>query len=371
VILSKFDQNSDPNLLYQLFEMVESILIEQMETSPATTKVKRSQVPKACTNCRKNHAGCDLKRPCKRCSQNGIEDSCSDVPRKKRVLKRRNPEEISMESILETDLPQNQDQSNDKVSFDAWEDAYNLMTGNGTMNGLAAPLSPLNSELNFEYQPPTLILDYPADDSSSMSSVSSSYSSPMTTIGRDPLPYFNFNPSSNNLDLGFLVDQVTELKENNKNLERKLMNVTSELSDLKTKQNTNPYVLLQWHSFQSQPDLAISVWKHNGNTNILTECNDKFVQMMGHPIDYLQKGFTCRQMMPKKMKRVEELEEEEESCNYKLLCPDKSDEGDRQWPKRTTISTANGSKDVFMTLTPVADSVGVVRYFISYILEVL
>ena len=51
----------------------------------ATSQVaKRLQVPKACTNCRKMHAGCDTTRPCKRCKQNGLESTCSDIPRKKR-----------------------------------------------------------------------------------------------------------------------------------------------------------------------------------------------------------------------------------------------------------------------------------------------
>ncbi len=45
---------------------------------------KRLQVPKACTNCRKMHAGCETTRPCKRCKQNGLESTCADIPRKKR-----------------------------------------------------------------------------------------------------------------------------------------------------------------------------------------------------------------------------------------------------------------------------------------------
>eukprot|EP01117_Protostelium_nocturnum_P004566 TRINITY_DN1645_c0_g1_i2.p1 TRINITY_DN1645_c0_g1~~TRINITY_DN1645_c0_g1_i2.p1 ORF type:complete len:515 (-),score=131.32 TRINITY_DN1645_c0_g1_i2:214-1758(-) len=45
---------------------------------------KRSQVPKACTNCRKKKAGCDRARPCKRCVSGGEESSCCDTPRKKR-----------------------------------------------------------------------------------------------------------------------------------------------------------------------------------------------------------------------------------------------------------------------------------------------
>lgn len=48
---------------------------------------KRVQVSKACTNCRKAHSGCDNDRPCRRCVQHGLENSCIDVPRKKRTPK--------------------------------------------------------------------------------------------------------------------------------------------------------------------------------------------------------------------------------------------------------------------------------------------
>ena len=49
-------------------------------------QLKRAQVPKACGNCRKMHAGCDTQRPCKRCKQNGLESTCEDIPRKKRYF---------------------------------------------------------------------------------------------------------------------------------------------------------------------------------------------------------------------------------------------------------------------------------------------
>jgi len=53
------------------------------------TPSKRAQVPKACGNCRKMHSGCDMERPCKRCVQNNLQSSCHDIPRKKRVSKKR------------------------------------------------------------------------------------------------------------------------------------------------------------------------------------------------------------------------------------------------------------------------------------------
>ncbi|GAM85098.1 hypothetical protein ANO11243_031010 [Dothideomycetidae sp. 11243] len=38
----------------------------------------------ACNNCKKAHLGCDSDRPCKRCCSSGKQDSCADVPQKKR-----------------------------------------------------------------------------------------------------------------------------------------------------------------------------------------------------------------------------------------------------------------------------------------------
>eukprot|EP01089_Gocevia_fonbrunei_P001457 TRINITY_DN1133_c0_g1_i1.p1 TRINITY_DN1133_c0_g1~~TRINITY_DN1133_c0_g1_i1.p1 ORF type:complete len:266 (+),score=33.52 TRINITY_DN1133_c0_g1_i1:120-917(+) len=50
--------------------------------------IKRKQVKRACSNCRKAHAGCDESRPCKRCTGSGKDDTCCDVPRKKRTRTR-------------------------------------------------------------------------------------------------------------------------------------------------------------------------------------------------------------------------------------------------------------------------------------------
>lgn len=50
--------------------------------------VKRLQVPKACTNCRKMHTACGTERPCKRCIQHNLTDSCIDIARKKRLTKK-------------------------------------------------------------------------------------------------------------------------------------------------------------------------------------------------------------------------------------------------------------------------------------------
>jgi hypothetical protein len=45
-------------------------------------KKKRKQVKRACLNCRLAHSACGDTRPCKRCIQYGIQDSCIDVSRR-------------------------------------------------------------------------------------------------------------------------------------------------------------------------------------------------------------------------------------------------------------------------------------------------
>lgn len=45
-------------------------------------KWKRKQVPRACVNCRKSHSGCDMVRPCAQCVAHGLQDTCTDLPRK-------------------------------------------------------------------------------------------------------------------------------------------------------------------------------------------------------------------------------------------------------------------------------------------------
>ncbi|KAL9644189.1 hypothetical protein ABK040_005651 [Willaertia magna] len=55
----------------------------------ATVKKKRKQVKKACLNCRKSHSACGNERPCNRCKELGITDTCQDVENKKRGRKQK------------------------------------------------------------------------------------------------------------------------------------------------------------------------------------------------------------------------------------------------------------------------------------------
>jgi len=48
---------------------------------------KRQQAVRACTHCKRLHAKCSNERPCKRCENNGLAETCIDSPRKPRMGK--------------------------------------------------------------------------------------------------------------------------------------------------------------------------------------------------------------------------------------------------------------------------------------------
>jgi len=54
---------------------------------PSSVRMKRQQATRACIHCKRLHAKCSNERPCQRCTQNGLADSCVDSPRKQRVSK--------------------------------------------------------------------------------------------------------------------------------------------------------------------------------------------------------------------------------------------------------------------------------------------
>eukprot|EP01114_Cavostelium_apophysatum_P007424 TRINITY_DN1951_c0_g1_i1.p1 TRINITY_DN1951_c0_g1~~TRINITY_DN1951_c0_g1_i1.p1 ORF type:complete len:649 (-),score=121.09 TRINITY_DN1951_c0_g1_i1:103-2049(-) len=49
---------------------------------------KRHRVPKACLYCQKSHMSCDVGRPCKRCTERGMSDLCTDGDSKRKSKKR-------------------------------------------------------------------------------------------------------------------------------------------------------------------------------------------------------------------------------------------------------------------------------------------
>jgi len=56
-------------------------------TAPGSVRMKRQQAVRACSHCKRLHAKCSNERPCKRCENNGLTDTCADSPRKPRMGK--------------------------------------------------------------------------------------------------------------------------------------------------------------------------------------------------------------------------------------------------------------------------------------------
>jgi len=327
--------------------------MSDLKTSiPSTTKApnsKRNQVPKACSNCRKMHAACDMERPCRRCINAGVSDSCFDIPRKKRASKKRKSEEET--------IAQNTNQNWEENFQDFFQSQQTPispnMSSNGTNNFI--PNSPsqaieLYNPLNFQ------------NDTSLLPDLSQENFSPSSSSSLTPPP---LTPNSAIYsDMNFLIQQIADLKNSNQTLENKLSGLSQELLEIRKETklvgqiSTN--VMSGWHSFAPQSELAVSIWKPMGNTicsgNILLECNNKFVDLVGYPTEVLRENFFCSNLI-----RREDLCED----NKAVSC--------RNWPKRTKIITANGMKEVFITISPIhegANKSEPPKYFLMYILEV-
>ncbi|KAI5950927.1 hypothetical protein KGF54_004001 [Candida jiufengensis] len=61
-----------------------TIKAETNSDNGVETKPKRKKVARACTHCHKAHMTCDSGRPCKRCVQRGLDQTCEDAPRKRK-----------------------------------------------------------------------------------------------------------------------------------------------------------------------------------------------------------------------------------------------------------------------------------------------
>jgi len=87
-----------------------------------------------------------------------------------------------------------------------------------------------------------------------------------------------------NMELNMLIQQISELKENNKLLEGKLQQAVESLSDSRNKQ--------PWHCFGIQSDDCLSIWSRNlEGKYVLSQCNNKFVESTGYSINFLQNNF--------------------------------------------------------------------------------
>lgn len=60
--------------------------INKNKTDIEEYKIKRKQVKNSCINCKKIHKKCDDNRPCQRCIDNKLINTCKDSERKKRDI---------------------------------------------------------------------------------------------------------------------------------------------------------------------------------------------------------------------------------------------------------------------------------------------
>lgn len=119
-------------------------------------------------------------------------------------------------------------------------------------------------------------------------------------------------------------------------------NPTSSISDL---DNRSP---MSWNSIVPQQEFAISVWKgtNTPGLNYLVECNNRFIDLVGFSLDTLKNNFPCQK-----------------------LFISKAFSSQKDWPKRTQISTAYGYKDVYLTIYPLIGDLSANKYFIVNMLE--
>lgn len=203
------------------------------------------------------------------------------------------------------------------------------------------------------------------------------YGRPQTSAVPLVSPERPFHPPQHTLvnnDLSFLIQQMAELRESNQELQKRLALVSSELVDIKAGQPQSPQnaslaaalqnpngselVMSSWYKFSPvapASEVAVSIWqavKPYCGTNVLVECNAKFVEMLGYPLEYLQNSFTCGKLVRKQD-----------------ICPANRENPGRNWPKRTQVITAFGLKEVYLTISPVMDNDPHPKFYILHFLE--
>jgi hypothetical protein len=366
---------------------------------------KRTQVSRACANCRKVHTGCDANRPCRRCILYNLE--CIDLPRKKRSKspKPKSPTKSNSSSSpasisSQSPLPTPQQVSTQDV-FDPLYDLDILSVGDldfiqpdtvalaeitPTLNN-ATSFNPSNGNLYNSSAPQNLSVvpsyQHPYNHSASNWSVIPQPSQQLFETQQMMEPLNKMTEA-----ITILTQQMTELRTSNKSLERKLSKVTEELDEVKSKSSIS---LLenqsQWFSFRETFDLSISVWKPfcagSKKELILVECNNNFKQLVGYPDEVLRNNFTASRLLnwqmhvcPRFRETVTKAAETGELDPY-------NDGKDSPLTKeackpmtisfQTQINVLSGMKNVSITINPIVQpnstDVCDVKYFIMHTLE--
>jgi len=324
------------------------------------SRPKRLQAQRACSNCKRLHARCDNERPCKRCSQNGLANTCVDLPRKRRMSRTYTEGDIwdsqrcGSPSLVGLGSPS-------MSGLGVWPSL-----SNGSMSGMnftkeslltSKPLTSSKSgslpslvDLPNNFEPSNLILTEIVNPEENMSRSDSRQNiSSSASFTTEPLASSSPNifEKQDPLMETFLYHQMTELRENGQDRKFPLPNPDMESHHSNNSSQSQAQPRTQWHSFMPQPEFAISVWKGTSTPgyNYLVECNDRFVELLGYPLEQLRNNFPCQKLFVSK-----------------AFC------GQKDWPKRTQIGTAYGFKEVYLTIYPlIGDSAN--KYFIVNMLE--
>jgi len=203
---------------------------------PNSVKMKRGHVSKACTNCRKMHAGCDIQRPCSRCVFHRMESSCVDIPRKKRITRGEkkqgedspddSPPEVTT-AILIDGKDDQFEAPNEKVWKDTFTELFGEVRASVTPSSSlpATPATPATPGASNFFQPPLLFGDLLANDTDPNKSFQTN-----DFLNSDSSLY-----ESPKKDFQEMKIQMEDLRRSNVMLEDRLDHVTQELTEMRQK----------------------------------------------------------------------------------------------------------------------------------------
>jgi len=199
---------------------------------PNAVKMKRGHVSKACTNCRKMHAGCDIQRPCSRCVFHRMESSCVDIPRKKRISRSTQPGEDSPDDspvdVTTAVLVESKEPSapSDKVWKDTFTELFGEVSANATSTP-SLPATPATTSTTPFFQQQALFTDLLTTDTDA--------NKPFQTPTTDFLYSDSYLFESPKKDYQEVKLQMEDLRRSNVLLEDRLNNVTQELTEMRQK----------------------------------------------------------------------------------------------------------------------------------------
>jgi len=196
---------------------------------PNSVKMKRGHVSKACTNCRKMHAGCDIQRPCSRCVFHRMESTCVDIPRKKRMSRGKkqgedspddSPPEVTTAVMVEAKEDDQLSAPNEKVWKDTFTELFGEVAASTPTPNSSLPATPANPSNFFQQSLFTDLLGPDADKTFQppdfLNSDNSLYESPKK-------------------DFQELKQQMEDLRQSNVMLESRLNTLTSDLTEMRQK----------------------------------------------------------------------------------------------------------------------------------------